>query len=123
MLITTSINPASQKQVLAAIKYYLAEIKARVYEKAELSILNFNSLLPRDRKHVQTTLRTEILTVTGLTSEQLESAIVGLHQTTCVGIVCTTESDLYDVCYTLNIDDLLEQVDNYVECGIITACI
>ena len=123
MLITTSINPASQKQVLAAIKYYLAEIKARVYEKAELSILNFNLLLPRDRKHVQTTLRTEILAVTRLTSEQLESAIVGLHQTTCVGIVCTTESDLYDVCYTLNIDDLLEQVDNYVECGIITACI
>lgn len=123
MFVTTSINIALQQQVLTAIKYSLADIKRRVQEKAELSILHYSALLPRDRKHVMTTLRAEIVAVTGITHDQLESTIVGLHQTTSVGWTCTTESDLHDVCYSLNIDDLLEQLDNNEPSELITACI
>ena len=123
MFVTTSINIATQQQVLTAIKYALPSIKRRVQDKAELSILNYSALLPRDRKHVMTTLRAEIVAVTGITHEQLESTIVGLHQTTSVGWTSTTESDLHDICYTLNIDDLLEQLDNYTASELITACI
>ena len=71
---------------------------------------DFHQLADKDRKLVTMLLRTTIAKHTGLTAEAIETAVIELHSATTVGVVSTTESDLYDVFYKFNLDELATQL-------------
>ena len=71
---------------------------------------DFHQLADKNRKLVNNTLRLAIAQHIAWTAEAIEDAVVQLHSNTTVGIVSTTESDLYDVFYKFNLDELATQL-------------
>lgn len=71
---------------------------------------DFHQLADKDRKMVNNTLRTTIAKHINWTADAIEAAVVQLHGATTVGVVSTTESDLYDVFYKYDLDELLGQL-------------
>ena len=117
-MLKTSVNPALQKHVLASLKTQRSAIKSQLHEDDNYRRLtqeqSIYQMSERDRKSINNVLRITINKVTGIPFDELEIAVNGLHATTTIGIRCTTETDLFDVFNYLDIDDLMEQVDNYV---------
>jgi hypothetical protein len=71
---------------------------------------DFHQLADKDRKMVNNTLRLAIAQHIAWTADAIESAVIQLHGATTVGVVSTTESDLYDVFYKFDLDDLATQL-------------
>lgn len=71
---------------------------------------DFHELADKDRKMVNNTLRLAIAQHIVWTADAIEAAVVQLHGATTVGVVSTTESDLYDVFYKYDLDELLGQL-------------
>jgi hypothetical protein len=71
---------------------------------------DFHQLADKNRKMVNNTLRLAIAQHIAWTADAIEDAVVQLHGNTTVGIVSTTESDLYDVFYKFNLDELATQL-------------
>ena len=71
---------------------------------------DFHELADKDRKLVNNTLRLAIAQHIAWTADAIEDAVVQLHSATTVGVVSTTESDLYDVFYKYDLDELLGQL-------------
>lgn len=112
-----SNNINIQKQLLAALKFHYKDIEVQLtqddYYRRLTVDTGFHRLSEKDRKSAASTLRQTVHKVTGLGIDDIESAVIGLHQTSFVRYHCTTDSDLYDIFTTFNLDELLEQVDNY----------
>lgn len=106
-----------QKQLLTALKLHYKDIEVQLthddYYRRLTKDVGFHTLSEKDRKSVTSALRQTVHTVTGLGIDDIERGVIGLHQTSFVKYHCTTDSDLYDIFHTFNLDELLEQVDNY----------
>jgi chromosome condensin MukBEF MukE localization factor len=84
----------------------LEEIIATTTRNTEVSRLlsnGFHMLKEKDRKTVSKVLLTDLSVVTGYREADIVDLVAQLHYTSAMGIVSTTESDLYDLVYCMDI--------------------
>jgi hypothetical protein len=64
----------------------------------------------KERKMINGMLRTTICEHTGYTAGELEMIAVRFHENTTLGLVSTTESDIVDLVYYYDLDNLIDQL-------------
>jgi len=70
----------------------------------------FHMLKEKDRKTVSKVLLNDISVVTGYKEVDIVDLVAQLHYTSAIGIVSTTESDLYDLLYCIDIPKMIERM-------------
>lgn len=88
-------------------------ILTTVHSNAEVSrsLSNgFHMLKEKDRKTVSKVLLNDISVVTGYKEVDIVDLVAQLHYTSAIGIVSTTESDLYDLLYCIDIPKMIERM-------------
>ena len=91
----------------------LEEIIATTACNTEVSRLlsnGFHMLKEKDRKTVSKVLLTDLSTVIGYKEADIVDLVAQLHYTSAIGIVSTTESDLYDLVYCVDIPKMIERM-------------
>lgn len=77
---------------------------------ARLLANGFQRLPDRDRKTVSKVLLTEVSKQLKIDTTMLTTIVEQLHYTTVIGIVSTTESDLYDLVFNIDLPIMIERL-------------
>ena len=72
-------------------------------EVSRLLATGFHMLKEKDRKTVSKVLLNDLSVVTGYKEADIVDLVAQLHYTSAIGIVSTTESDVYDIVYCIDI--------------------
>ena len=79
-------------------------------EISQLLSSGFQRLKEKDRKTVSKVMLTELVSAIGYTEATVVDLVAQLHYTSVMGIVSTTESDVYDIVYTMDIPTMIERM-------------
>ena len=72
-------------------------------EVSQLMSTGFHRLKEKDRKTVSKVLLSDLSTVLDYKEADIVDLVAQLHYTSAIGIVSTTESDVYDIVYCIDI--------------------
>jgi hypothetical protein len=75
-----------------------------------LNQTTIHNLDVKDRKMVNGLLRNTVCEQTGYTANELEMITVRFHENTTVGIMSTTESDVFELIYYYDLGNLADQL-------------
>lgn len=98
---------------LTELNEHLDAIHVAVEENSEVSQLvssGFHRLAAKDRKTVSKVLLDLISTHTNCHQMVVVTLVEELHYTSAVGTVSTTESDIYDLVYCIDIPLMIERM-------------
>ena len=98
---------------LSDVNDSLDEIHNSLYSNKEVSQLvsdGFNRLAAKDRKTVSKVLLDELSMHTNCQHADVVSLIEQLHYTSVIGTVSTTESDIYDLVYCIDIPVMINRM-------------
>jgi hypothetical protein len=79
-------------------------------EVAHLASEGFHRLKAKDRKTVSNVLLNYLSNVIGYKEDTVVTLVEQLHYTSVVGTVSTTESDIYDLVYCIDIPKAIERM-------------
>ena len=98
---------------LTEVQQHIDEVHAAVQSNGEVSRLvssGFHSLKTKDRKTVSKVILDQLARCLRSQAADVLTLIEQLHYTSAIGFVSTTESDIYDLVYVLNIPTAIERM-------------